>query len=142
MLNRVLLQGRLTADPDLRYTPNGVAVATFTLAVERDFKDDHGERQADFIRIVAWRKAGEFVAQYFKKGDMMIIDGRLQTRSYDNQQGNRVYVTEILLDHAYFAATVKKDNAASNNAAPYGGGFDSGLGFGTEVSFSDEDLPF
>lgn len=145
MLNRVLMQGRLTADPELRYTPNGVAVATFTLAVERDYKDDHGERQADFIRFVAWRKGGEFVSQYFRKGDMMIVDGRLQTRSYDNNSGQRVYVTEIIVDHAYFAAQTKKDqgNAGYSQNTGYASPTnDDGITFGRPISFSDSDLPF
>lgn len=147
MLNKVLLQGRLTADPELRYTPNNTAVATFSLAVERNFKDDNGERKADFIRIVAWRKAGEFVNQYFHKGDMMIVDGSIQTRSYDNQQGNRVYVTEVLLEHAYFAA-VKKEQTAQNSGYGQNTGYgaltsvDNEYPFGTPFSFSDSDLPF
>lgn len=102
MLNKIFLQGRLVADLELRHTPNGVAVATFRLAVDRDFKDrETGERQADFFNIVAWRQTGVFVNQYFSKGRMAIVEGKLQTRNYD-KDGVRVYVTEVVADNVYF----------------------------------------
>ena len=104
MLNKIFLQGRLVADPELRRTPSGVAVATFRLAVDRDFKDkETGERQADFINIVAWRQTGVFVNQYFSKGRMAVVEGKLQTRTYDDQEGNRRYITEVVADNVYFA---------------------------------------
>src|SRR5690625_1783146 len=101
-MNRVVLVGRLTRDPDLRYTPNGVAVATFTVAVNRPFKNQQGEQEADFINCVAWRKQAENLANYMRKGSLVGVDGRVQTRSYDNQEGRRVYVTEILAESVYF----------------------------------------
>jgi single-strand DNA-binding protein len=102
MINRVILVGRLTADPSLRYTPSGVAVCSFTLAVNRPFTNQKGEREADFIQCVAWRKAGENVANFLRKGNLVGVDGRLQTRSYEGQDGKRVYVTEVVADSVQF----------------------------------------
>ena len=98
MLNNVSLVGRLTKDVDLRYTPSNVAVATFTLAVNRTFKNENGEREADFINCVMWRQQAEILANWAKKGALIGITGRIQTRSYDNQQGQRVYVTEVVAE--------------------------------------------
>lgn len=102
MLNRVVLVGRLTKDPDLRYTASGVAVANFTIAVNRPFSNQQGEREADFINCVIWRKPAENLANYMSKGSLIGVDGRIQTRSYDNQEGKRVYVTEIAADSVQF----------------------------------------
>ncbi|MCY8268964.1 single-stranded DNA-binding protein SsbA, partial [Bacillus haynesii] len=102
MLNRVVLVGRLTKDPELRYTPSGAAVATFTLAVNRTFTNQQGEREADFINCVVWRRQAENVANFLKKGSLAGVDGRLQTRSYENQQGQRVYVTEVQAESVQF----------------------------------------
>lgn len=102
MINRVVLVGRLTRDPELRYTPNGIPVATFTIAVNRTFTNTQGEREADFIQIVVWRKTAENVANYLKKGSLAGVDGRIQTRSYEGQDGKRVYVTEILAESVQF----------------------------------------
>jgi single-strand DNA-binding protein len=102
MLNRVVLVGRLTKDPELKYTPNGVAVANFTLAVNRPFSNQQGDREADFINCVVWRKPAENVSNYLKKGSLAGVDGRLQTRSYENNQGQRVYVTEVMAESVQF----------------------------------------
>jgi single-strand DNA-binding protein len=102
MMNRVVLVGRLTKDPELRYTPNGVAVATFTLAVNRTFTNQQGEREADFINCVIWRRPAENVANFLKKGSLAGVDGRLQTRSYEGQDGKRVYVTEVMAESVQF----------------------------------------
>ena len=102
MMNRVVLVGRLTKDPDLRYTPNGVPVATFTLAVNRAFSNQQGEREADFINCVIWRKPAENVANYLKKGSLAGVDGRIQTRHYEGQDGKRVYVTEVQAESVQF----------------------------------------
>lgn len=99
MINNVVLVGRLTKDPDLRYTPQGVAVATFTLAVNRNFTSQSGNREADFINCVIWRKSAELMANMAKKGALVGITGRIQTRNYENQQGQRVYVTEVVADN-------------------------------------------
>ena len=98
MLNNVSLVGRTTRDVELRYTPSNVAVATFTLAVNRTFKNENGEREADFINCVMWRQQAENLANWAKKGALIGITGRIQTRSYDNQQGQRVYVTEVVAE--------------------------------------------
>ncbi|MFD2443677.1 single-stranded DNA-binding protein [Bacillus sp. CGMCC 1.16607] len=102
MMNRVVLVGRLTKDPELRYTPNGVPVATFTLAVNRAFTNQEGNREADFINCVVWRRPAENVANFLKKGSLAGVDGRVQTRSYEGQDGKRVYVTEILAESVQF----------------------------------------
>ena len=99
MINRVVLVGRLTKNPDLRYTQSGSAVASFTVAVERLFTNQNGDRDADFINCVMWRKAAENFANFTHKGSMVAVEGRLQTRSYENQQGVRVYVTEVVVDN-------------------------------------------
>lgn len=98
MMNSICLVGRITKDVDLRYTPSNVAVATFTLAVNRTFKNENGEREADFINCVMWRQQAENLASWAKKGALIGITGRIQTRSYDNQQGQRVYVTEVVAE--------------------------------------------
>src|SRR5690625_2195115 len=102
MINRVDLVGRLTKDPELRYTGNGTAVANFTLAVNRTFKNSQGEQEADFINCQTWRTTAENVAQYLKKGSLAGVDGRIQTRSYDNNEGRRVFVTEVVADSVQF----------------------------------------
>lgn len=105
MLNRVVLVGRLTRNPDLRYTPNGKAVANFNIAVNRPFKDQNGENQADFINGVAWGKQAESLANYMKKGSQIGVDGRLQSRTYEGQDGKTVYVTEVVADSIQFLET-------------------------------------
>ena len=132
MLNRIVLIGRLTKDPELRYTPNGKAVASFTLAVDRPFKNQQGEREADFINIVVWGTQAENCANYLAKGKLAAADGRLQIRSYDGQDGQRRWITEVVADTVRFLS-------------PKGGGSDSGFepgNMGTEIDFSDDDIPF
>ncbi len=102
MLNRVVLVGRLTRDPDLRYTPNGVAVANFNIAVNRPFSNQQGEREADFINCVTWRRQAENLANYMKKGSLIGVDGRIQTRNFEGQDGKRVYVTEVMAENIQF----------------------------------------
>ncbi|WP_353854122.1 single-stranded DNA-binding protein SsbA [Bacillus sp. Bos-x628] len=122
MLNRVVLVGRLTKDPELRYTPNGAAVTTFTLAVNRTFTNQSGEREADFINCVTWRRQAENVANFLKKGSLAGVDGRLQTRNYENQQGQRVFVTEVQAESVQFLEP-KSGGAGSGG---YSGGGNSG----------------
>lgn len=102
MLNRVVLVGRLTKDPDLRYTPNGVAVANFTIAVNRPFTNQQGNRDADFINCVVWRRPAENLANYMKKGSQIGVDGRLQTRTFEGQDGKTIFVTEVVADSVQF----------------------------------------
>ncbi|MCF6139104.1 single-stranded DNA-binding protein [Pseudalkalibacillus berkeleyi] len=119
MINRIILVGRLTKDPELRYTPNGVAVANFTLAVNRPFTNQQGEREADFINIVVWRRQAENAANFLKKGSLAGVDGRLQTRSYDNNEGRKVYVTEVMAESVQFLEP--KGSGSSNQGGGYGG---------------------
>ena len=114
MLNNVVLVGRLTKDPELRYTPSNQAVATFSLAVNRRFKNQNGDREADFINCVIWRQQAENLANRAKKGALIGITGRIQTRSYENQQGQRVYVTEVVAEN--FQVLEKRDNTANQNS--------------------------
>src|SRR5699024_3813871 len=102
MMNRVVLVGRLTRDPDLRYTASGVAVANFTVAANRPFRNQQGEQEADFINCVVWRKTAENLANYMKKGSMIGVDGRIQTRSYEDKDGKMVYVTEVVAETIQF----------------------------------------
>ena len=120
MINRTVLVGRLTRDPELRYTQGGTAVASFTLAVNRQFTNSQGEREADFINCVIWRKAAENFTNFTHKGSLVGIDGHIQTRNYENQQGNRVYVTEVVVDN-FSLLESRKDNSNDNdnsNQAP------------------------
>lgn len=114
MLNNVVLIGRLTKDPELRYTPNNVAVATFSLAVNRRFKNNEGVHEADFINCVMWNKSAENLSNWIKKGNMIAITGRIQTRNYENQNGQRVYVTEVVAET--FQNLEKRDNTANTNS--------------------------
>lgn len=114
MLNRTVLVGRLTKDPELRSTPNGVNVGTFTLAVNRTFTNAQGEREADFINVVVFKKQAENVKNYLSKGSLAGVDGRLQTRSYDNKDGQRVFVTEVVADNVQFLEP-KNNNQQQNN---------------------------
>jgi single-strand DNA-binding protein len=130
MMNRVVLVGRLTKDPELRYTPNGVPVATFTLAVNRTFSNQQGEKEADFINCVIWRKAAENVANYLKKGSLAGVDGRIQTRNFEGQDGKRVYFTEVIAESVQFLeprSSASGDRGGSNQyneppreQSPYG----------------------
>ncbi|EJL3135829.1 single-stranded DNA-binding protein, partial [Listeria monocytogenes] len=120
MMNRVVLVGRLTKDPDLRYTPAGAAVATFTLAVNRAFTNQNGEREADFINCVVWRKPAENVANFLKKGSMAGVDGRVQTRNYEDSDGKRVFVTEVVAESVQFLEP-KNNNAEGSTSNNYQG---------------------
>lgn len=113
MINRTVLVGRLTRDPELRYTQGGTAVASFTLAVNRQFTNSQGEREADFINCVIWRKAAENFVNFTNKGSLVGIDGRLQTRNYENKQGQRVYVTEVVAEN--FSLLESKNVNSSDN---------------------------
>ncbi|CAC6319046.1 single-stranded DNA-binding protein [Staphylococcus aureus] len=115
MLNRTVLVGRLTKDPELRSTPNGVNVGTFTLAVNRTFTNAQGEREADFINVVVFKKQAENVKNYLSKGSLAGVDGRLQTRSYDNKDGQRVFVTEVVADSVQFLEPKNNNQQPNNN---------------------------
>ena len=122
MLNHITIMGRLTRDPELRRTGSGVAVASFTVAVDRDFgKNENGEKETDFIDCVAWRQTGEFVSKYFTKGRMAVVSGRLQIRSWTDKDGNKRRTAEIVADNVYFGDS-KRDGDSSPYSAP-GGSF-------------------
>ncbi|MFT8390250.1 MAG: single-stranded DNA-binding protein [Sporolactobacillus sp.] len=115
MINRVVLVGRLTKNPELRYTPNGVAVTTFTIAVDRPFSNQQGEREADFIQVVVWRRQAENVANYLTKGSLTGVEGRIQTRNYENNEGRRIYVTEVVADSVQFLEPKSSKRAAGDS---------------------------
>ena len=110
MINRVILFGRMTRDPQLRRTPQGDAVASFTLAVNRNYTTKEGQQQADFINCIVWKKQAENVDKYCSKGSLVGVEGRIQTRSYENNQGQKVYVVEVVCDSVQFLETKKNDN--------------------------------
>ena len=138
MINNVTLVGRLTRDPELKYTTSNVAVATFRLAVNRNFKNQAGDYEADFISCIMWRQQAENFANWLKKGALVGITGRIQTRSYDNQQGQRVYVTEVVAES--FQILEKKDNAANN--ASMENQIPPSFEKTNPMDISDDDLPF
>jgi single-strand DNA-binding protein len=172
LINNVVLVGRLTKDPDLRYTSNGTGVASFTLAVNRNFTNQSGEREADFINCVIWRKSAETLANYARKGTLLGVTGRIQTRSYDNQQGQRVYVTEVVAENFQLLesrnASEQRRSSDSSGSTSYNNSNSSGFGnnntnqnqssqpsgmpnfdrdnsdpFGSSsIDISDDDLPF
>lgn len=126
MLNHITIMGRLTRDPELRRTGSGIAVASFTVAVDRDFGGrDGGEKETDFIDCVAWRQTGEFVSKYFTKGRMIVVSGRLQIRSWTDKDGNKRRSAEVVADNCYFGDS-KRENDSGNSYASYGGSSNGG----------------
>lgn len=117
MLNNIIIMGRLTRDPELRATKSGTSVASFTLAVDRDYADDEGRRETDFIDCVAWRATAEFVSKYFQKGSMAVVNGRLQLRDWTDKDGNKRRNAEVLVGSVYFGES-KRDQAKEPEAAP------------------------
>lgn len=163
MINQVVLVGRLTKDADLRYTSGGQAVATFNLAVNRNFTNQSGEREADFVNCVIWRKPAETLANYAKKGTLLGVVGRIQTRNYENQQGQRVYVTEVVCDNFQllesrnaneqrqntenFNNQNQQSSQAQQSTMPGFGNFGNQtntdpFGQSSQIDISDDDLPF
>lgn len=162
MLNRVILIGRLTRDPELRYTPAGVAVTQFTIAVDRPFSGSNGEREADFIPVVTWRQLAETCANYLRKGRLTAVEGRIQVRNYENNEGKRVYVTEVIADNVRFLESNREGNQQREEGS-YGSsdGYNAGGGGGNRpaqpsrsnnadpfkddgrpIDISEDDLPF
>ncbi len=136
-MNKVFLIGRLVRNPELRYTSSNIAVATFSLAVNRPFADQDGERGTDFINIVVWRKQAENVKNYLNQGSQVAIDGRLQTRSYDDQNGNKRHVTEVIADNVQFL-----DTKASREQIATGSGEQSSLNAVSNSNVAEVDDPF
>ncbi|WP_407270293.1 single-stranded DNA-binding protein [Radiobacillus sp. PE A8.2] len=146
MMNRVVLVGRLTKDPELRYTPNGVAVATFRLAVNRPFTNQQGENEADFINCIVWRRTAENVANYLKKGSLAGLEGRIQTRNFDGQDGKRVFMTEVVADNVQFLEprSSQPDNShpQTKQKQPVGAQPNTEEKDMEPIDISDDDLPF
>lgn len=147
MLNKVILIGRFTRDPELRSTPQGTSTCSFSLAVDRNYQSAGGERQADFINCVAWRQTAEFISKYFQKGSAICVEGSIQTRSWKDNDGNNRYATEVVVDRTYFVESKKSAQASSSyspageqpafNDSPFGNLPDPISPLGT-----DDDLPF
>ena len=118
MLNKAILMGRLTRDPEIKYTQNNVAVCTFSIAVDRNYTPQGGQRQTDFINIVAWRKTAEFICKYFTKGRMIVVCGEIQTRTWEGADGKKNYATEIVTDDVYFGDSKRDNNESVANYYP------------------------
>ena len=154
MLNHIVIMGRLTRDPELRRTGTGVAVASFTVAVDRDFgKNENGEKETDFIDCVAWRQTGEFVSKYFTKGRMAVVSGRLQIRSWTDKDGNKRRTAEVVADNVYFGDSKREGEATGSYgayaapapAAPSFGGYSAPAAPASDFAMLDDDdaqLPF
>lgn len=133
MLNKIVIMGRMTRDPELKRTPSGTAVTSFTLAVDRDFKNQSGEKETDFISVTVWRGTAEFVSKYFSKGSMAIVEGRLQIRNWLDKEGGKRKAAEIVADNVYFGDTKKSSGKSKNNGGQYGG-YSGGVDVGYEES--------
>ena len=142
MINNTVLVGRLTKDVELRHTPSNVAVATFTLAVNRTFKNENGERETDFINCVMWRQQAENLANWAKKGALIGITGRIQTRSYDNQQGQRVYVTEVVAEQFQLLESKAQQGNQTQQRPQTQQQAPDFSRQGAPMDISDDDLPF
>ena len=143
MLNHITIMGRLTRDPELRRTGSGIAVASFTVAVDRDFGGrDGGEKETDFIDCVAWRQTGEFVSKYFTKGRMIVVSGRLQIRSWTDKDGNKRRTAEVVADNVYFGDS-KRDNdgGSSYGGNTYGGNAYGGNSYGNQNNYGGFSAP-
>lgn len=146
MLNKVILIGRFTRDPELRSTPQGISTCSFSLAVDRNYQSAGGERQTDFINCVAWRQTAEFISKYFQKGNAICVEGSIQTRSWKDNDGNNRYATDVVVDRTYFVESKKSAQSSSYaassealvfNDSPFGNLPDPISPLGT-----DDDLPF
>jgi single-strand DNA-binding protein len=163
MLNRVILVGRLTRDPELRYTPSGVAVTRFSIAVNRNYTNQQGEREADFIDIVAWRGLAETCANYLRKGRLVGVDGRLQINTFENNEGRKIRHAEVVAENVQFLEPKNRSESSAdfggggfggNNGYSGGNGYSSGSSYGRSsmddpfaddgkpIDISDDDLPF
>ena len=135
MLNHITIMGRLTRDPELRRTGSGIAVASFTVAVDRDFGGrDGGEKETDFIDCVAWRQTGEFVSKYFTKGRMIVVSGRLQIRSWTDKEGNKRRTAEVVADNCYFGDSKRDSDSGSSYGNSYGGNSYGGSSYSAPAS--------
>ena len=141
MLNKVILMGRFTRDPELRSTPQGVSTCSFSIAVDRNFVRQGEERKADFINCVAWRQTAEFISKYFKKGSMVALEGSIQTRSWDDNDGKKRYATEVIVSQVYFAES-KRDSQAPFAEDSFASNDFGSLPEPISPMGTDDDLPF
>ena len=141
MINVVVLMGRLTADPELRTTPNGISVTSFSIAVDRAYQKAGTERQTDFINCVAWRQTAEFITKYFQKGSMIAVNGTLQQRSYTDKDGNKRTAYDVVIDNASFCGS-KADGSARPRSDEPASFSNAGMGDFEKITMSDDDLPF
>ena len=152
MLNKIIVMGRLTHDPELRRTGSGTPVCSFSIACDRDFKSQSGEKETDFFDVVAWRATGEFVSKYFAKGRMVVVEGRLQIREWQDKEGNKRRSAEVIADNVYFGDS-RRDSSGDSGSGSYGGGYSApaggyapAVGGGAsgfaEIDEEDGDLPF
>ena len=144
MLNKIFIMGRLTRDPELRRTQSGTPVTSFSLAVDRDYKTQSGEKETDFIDVVAWRATAEFVAKYFTKGRMAVVEGRLQIRAWQDKEGNNRRSAEVVADNVYFGDSNNSYGGNNGGYSAPAGGYAApvgGSGF-SEIDEEDGDLPF
>ena len=145
MLNKIILMGRLTRDPELRRTESGTAVCSFSIAVDRDFKSKNGEKETDFIDIVAWRATAEFVSKYFTKGRMAVVEGRLQIRDWTEKEGGKRRSAEVIADNVYFGDSKPKDGGEEDDIPAYTGAPDSFAvpdGFTPDFGGESGEMPF
>ena len=143
MLNKVILMGRFTRDPELRSTPQGISTCSFSLAVDRNFVRQGEERKADFINCVAWRQTAEFISKYFRKGSMVALEGSIQTRSWDDQDGKKRYATDVVVSQVYFAESKRDSQSAMGADDSFAGADDFGsLPDPISPMGTDDDLPF
>ncbi|MCI6325749.1 MAG: single-stranded DNA-binding protein [Clostridiales bacterium] len=143
MLNKIIIMGRLTRDPELRRTQSGTAVTSFSLAVDRDFKSQNGDKETDFIDIVAWRSTAEFVGKYFTKGRMAIVEGRLQIRDWTDKDGGKRRSAEVVADNVYFGDSKRDgDSGTSDGYHTAGRPVDVSANDFAEIGEEDGELPF
>lgn len=142
MLNKIFLMGRLTRDPELKRTQSGTAVTSFSLAVDRDFKSQSGEKETDFIDCVAWRNTAEFVSKYFSKGRMAIVEGRLQVREYTAKDGGKRRATEVIADNVYFGDSKSEGGSRPNSTTSYAAPATGNNNDFAEIGDEDGELPF
>ena len=142
MLNKIILMGRLTRDPELRRTQSGTAVASFSLAVDRDFKSQSGEKETDFIDIVAWRNIGEFVSKYFTKGRMAVVEGRLQIRDWTDRDGGKRRSAEVIAENVYFGDSKRDGGDTNNTYRPAGAPVNVSADDFAETGEEDGEFPF
>ncbi len=145
MLNKIVVMGRLTQDPEMRRTQSGIAVTSFSVACDRDYKGQDGEKETDFIDVVAWRNTAEFVCKYFTKGRMAVVDGRLQIRNWTDREGNKRRSAEVVANNVYFGDSKPREDQGATSDGSFGNppeGFRPNFGDFSDIGEEDGELPF